>query len=161
MKIKLGGPNRKKYVSLILIVLMVGSTLAFSALQAFQSWLQPNVGGGAATPELPSNNVVEYAITAEQRNYMIRLGRTVIEYRYKLACAECANQRGYVEAAARDFPSQVFVQEIIDNSANNSTLTMTSYYGDKQLANPSFDEMFEALCELMVEPPVQCATRNI
>lgn len=161
MKIRLGSLNRRKYISLILIVLMVGSTLAFSALQAFQSWLQPNVGGGTSAPELPSDNVVQYAITTEQRNYMIRIGRTVIEYRYKLACAECANQRGYVEAAAREFPTQVFVQEIVDNSANNSTLTMTSYYGDKQLANPSFDEMFEALCELMVDPPVQCATRKI
>ncbi len=161
MKIRLGGANRKKYISLILVVLTIGSTLAFSALQALQSWLQPNGGGGVATPELPSDNVVQYAITAEQRNYMIRTGMTVIEYRYKLACAECANQRGYVEAAARDFPTQVFVQEIVDNSANNSTLAMTSYYGDRSLSNPTFDEMFEALCELMVEPPVACATRNV
>lgn len=160
MKIRIGSASKKKYISLILMVLMVGSTLAFSALQAVTSLLQSG-GSQSANPELPDSNVVDYAITTEQRNYIIRLGRTIIDYRYKLACSECANQRGYVEAAAREFPTQVFVQEIIDNSASNSTLSMTSYYGDKTLLNPSADEIFDALCELMIEPPVQCATRNI
>lgn len=153
------GFDKKKYASLILIFLMLGSTLAYSALQAFRTWKQPDES--ASAPELPASNVVDYEITAEQRNYMLRIGRTVLEYRYQLACMECANQRGYIEAAARDFPDQIFVQEIIDSTANNSTLSMTSYYGDELLANPSSEEILDALCRLMTEPPIICATRNV
>jgi len=155
MKIKF---NKKKYVSLILMFLMLGSTITFGALQAFRTWRQPE---STPAPELPATNVVAYEITAKQRNYMLRLGRTILEYRYQLACAECADQRGYIEAAARDFPDQIFVQEIVDNSANNPTLAMTSYYGDELLTNPSNEEILDALCRLMTDPPIICATMNV
>lgn len=159
MKIRFDSAKKKKYISLVLIFLMAGSTAAYSALQAFTTWLRTNEA--PAAPELPSSNVVDYALTAEQRNYMLRNGRTILDYKYKLACTACANQRSFIESAASQFPTQIFVQEIIDNSANNSTLSMTSYYGDKSLANPTIDQIFDALCELLVEPPVQCATRKI
>ncbi len=151
--------DKKKYASLILIFLMVGSTLAYGVLQAFRSWSQPN--GGAQVPDLPENNVVNYEITAEQRSYMLQLGRTILEYRYKLGCTECANQQAYIEAAASEFPNQIFVQELIDNTANNPTLSITSYYGSEMLTNPSNERVFDALCELMLQPPIRCATRNI
>jgi hypothetical protein len=151
--------DKKKYASLILMLLMLGSTLAYTALQAFRNLQQPNEA--ASAPELPPINVVDYEITAEQRNYMLRLGRTILEYRYQLSCTDCAAQRAYIESAAREFPEQVFVEEIIDATAIEPTLSMTSYYGDKLLRNPSNEDVFDALCELMVEPPIRCATRNI
>lgn len=149
----------KKYGSLILIFLMLGSTLAFGMLQAFRNRQQPQENTSA--PELPASNIVGYAVTAEQRNYMIRIGRVVLEYRYQLACTECTGQLGYIEAVAREFPNQIFVQEIIDTGAVESTLSITSYYGNKFLADPSDEEMFDALCDLMAGPPIACATRNI
>lgn len=151
--------NKKKYASLILIFLMAGSTLAYSALQAFRNLGQPDEG--AQVPDLPTSNVVNYEITAEQRSYMLQLGKTILEYRYKLGCTECANQRAYIEAAAREFPNQIFVQELIDNTANNPTLSITSYYGHELLTSPSNERVFDALCELMLQPPIRCATRNI
>ena len=154
MKIRLNG---KKYASLVLMFLMLGSTITYGALQAFRGWQK----SAEKAPELPESNVVDYEITAEQKNYMLRTGRTILDYRYRLACTECANQRAYIEAAARDFPTQIFVQEIIDNNATNSILSIASYYGSEQLTDPSNEEIFDTLCELMVEPPVRCATRNI
>jgi len=151
--------DKKKYASLILIFLMAGSTLAYGVLQAFRGWTQSN--GGAKVPYLPETNVVNYEITAEQRSYMLQLGRTILEYRYKLGCTECVNQQAYIEAAAREFPNQIFVQELVDSTANNPTLSMISYYGSKSLTNPSNEGIFDALCELMLQPPIRCATRNI
>lgn len=151
--------DKKKYASLILMLLMLGSTLAYTALQAFRNWQQPNEAVSA--PELPSTNVVDYEITPEQRNYMLRLGRTILEYRYQLSCTGCAAQRAYIETAAGEFSNQIFVEEIVDATVAEPILSMTSYYGDKLLTNPSNEDVFDALCELMVEPPVRCATRNI
>ncbi len=151
--------DKKKYASLVLMFLMLGSTLAYTALQAFRNWQQPNEA--ASAPELPSTNVVDYEITVEQRNYMLRLGRTILEYRYQLACTDCAAQRAYIEAVVGEFSNQIFVEEIVDATATESTLSITSYYGDKLLTSPSNEDVFDALCELMVEPPIRCATRNI
>jgi hypothetical protein len=151
--------DNKKYISWILIFLTVGSTAAYSVLQAFRSPTQS--GGNTNAPDLPSSNIVDYAITAEQRSYMLRIGRTILDYKYKLACTACSNQRSFIESAASQFSDQIFVQETIDSTANNSTLSMTSYYGDRSLTNPTTDQMFDALCEVMVNPPVQCATRKI
>jgi hypothetical protein len=151
--------DAKKYGSLILMFLMLGSTLAYSMLQAFRNWQQPQEN--TSVPELPASNVIDYAVTAEQRNYMLRIGRVVLEYRYQLTCTECADQRVYIEAVAREFPDQIFVQEIIDPGAAEPTLSITSYYGSKFLADPSNEETFDALCDLMTDPPIACATRNI
>ena len=151
--------DAKKYGSLILIFLMLGSTLAYGMLQAFRNCQQPQENTSA--PELPASNVVDYTVTAEQRNYMLRIGRVVLEYRYQLACTECVDQQGYIEAVAREFPNQIFVQEIIDPGAVEPTLSITSYYGSKFLADPSNEETFDALCDLMADPPIACATRNI
>lgn len=150
------GFDKKKYASLILIILMLGSTLAYSALQTFRGWQHTE-----NEPELPDSNIVNYEITTEQRDYMLRLGRTILTYRYQLACTECANQRAYIEAAAGEFPNQIFVEEIVDIAATESTLSVKSYYGDELLTNPSNEEIFDTLCELMAQPPVRCATRNI
>ena len=151
--------NKKKYASLILIFLMVGTIIPIGILQAFGGLNQPD--GVAQVPELPETNVVNYEITAEQRSYMLQLGKTILEYRYALACKHCADQRAYIEAAAQEFPNQIFVQEIVDNTATNPTLSITSYYGHELLTNPSNERVFDALCELMLQPPIRCATRNL
>lgn len=151
--------DKKKYGSLILMFLMLGSTIAYSGLQAFRAWRRPEEN--ANVPELPASNIVDYEITTEQRNYMLRIGRTILEYRYQLACVECGNQRAYMEAVAREFPDQMFVEEIVDAAANEPTLLITSYYGNEALTNPSNEEIFDALCTLMMDPPIACATRNV
>jgi hypothetical protein len=59
------------------------------------------------------------------------------------------------------FPDQLLLQEVSDNSLPKPTLDVISYYGSRTLSDPSQDGMFSALCDMMVQPPVSCATRNV
>jgi len=162
MRIDLGKALKKlkgvKLLSLLLLLLMLASTVAGFVLQAFNWRRQTNDGQEI---ELPDTNIIDYVLTAEQKDYLIRQGRTIIEYRYRLACQDCANQRIYLESAAGEFSDQIFLQEIVDDTVTNSTLEISSFYGRRSLANPSNDDILNALCAIMADPPVRCVTRNV
>lgn len=147
--------NSKKFVSILLLVLTLGSTAAFGLLQARGN------GGETTQVELPASSVIEYALTAAQKNYAIRMGRTLLEYRYPLACSSCAEQRAYLEFLVSKYPDQLLLQELSDNSLSKPTLEALSYYGSRTLADPSQEAIFNLLCDTMVQPPVSCATRNV
>ncbi|MFH1623351.1 MAG: hypothetical protein ABIA12_02430 [Candidatus Aenigmatarchaeota archaeon] len=150
-------PDSKKYISIVLLLLIVGSTAAYSIMQSF-GW-----GGGATYKqvELPANNVIDYELTAAQKDYAARSGKTLLEYRYPMMCANCTEHKAYLEFFVSKFPDQLLLQEISDNSVSRPSLDVTSYYGSRTLTDPSVDGMFGALCDTMVQPPVSCATRNV
>lgn len=154
MRVKL---DVRKYVSIALLVLTLGSTVAFGLLQSF-AW---GSGGETAQVELPAGNVVDYALTPAQKAYAVRKGLTILEYRYPALCANCTEQAAYLEFFTSKFPDQLLLQEINDNSLSKPTLDVLSYYGSSVLTDPSTDEIFGALCDMMVQPPVSCATRNV
>ena len=149
--------DSKKYISILLLLLIVGSTAAYSILQSF-GW-----GGGtaAAQVELPAKNVIDYELTAAQKDYAARQGKTLLEYRYPFVCANCTAQKGYLEFMVSKFPGQLLLQEVSDDSLPKPTLDVISYYGSRTLTDPPQDDMFSALCDMMVQPPVSCATRNV
>lgn len=147
----------KKYASLLMIFLMVGSTLTYAILQSFGTSTEPE----SNDIEIPDSSIISYKITDEQKSYMIKRGVTILEYRYELACNECSSQRAYLGSVANEFEGSILLEEIVDNSVTNSTLTVTSYYGEQQTSNLSEDGVMNILCELMSNPPVTCATRNI
>lgn len=151
MKLKL---DSKKYISILLIVLTLGSTAAYGLVQSF-AW----GSSSQAQTELPATSVVNYALTAAQKDYAVRLGRTVLEYRYALKCSDCAQQKAYVEFFTDKYSDQLLLQEITDNSLQSSTLNALSYYGTRTLANPTQEQIFGLICDMMVQPPVSCAAR--
>jgi len=151
MKLKL---DSKKWISILLIVLTLGSTAAYGLVQSF-AWGSTS----QAQTTLPSTPIVEYALTAAQKDYAVRLGKTVLEYRSALACSSCAQQKAYVEFFVNKYSDQLLLQEITDNSLQTSTLGALSYYGSRTLPNPNQDQIFGLLCDMMVQPPVSCATR--
>jgi hypothetical protein len=141
----------------LLLVLTLGSTAAFGLLQSF-AW---GNGGETAHIELPAESVVDYGLTAAQKNYAVGIGRTLLEYRYPMSCPSCAEQGAYIEFLVSKYPDQLLLQEISDNSLSKPTLNALSYYGTRTLADPSQESIFNTLCDMMVQPPVSCATRNV
>jgi len=150
-------PDSKKYISILLLLLTIGSTAAYSVLQSF-GW----AGGGAEEQvELPATNVIDYELTAAQKDYAARLGKTLLEYRYPLVCANCTWHKAYLEFLVSKYPDQLLLQEISDTSLGKPTLDAISYRRSLALTDPSQDEIFAALCDTMVQPPISCATKNV
>jgi len=146
----------KKLVSLILLLIMAASTLTGFALQAL-SWKERS----ESIVEIPKSNIITYELTPEQTNYLVRQGKTVIEYRYQLVCENCDLQRSSLEALTNEFSDQLFLQEVIDSSATKPRIEMLSFYGRRLLSDPPADDILDALCAIMANPPARCITRNI
>ncbi len=149
--------DKKKYMSLVLLIIMAGSTLAYSILQSFGR----SQGNNSQTVELPDQAIINYELTTEQRNFAIKKGIVILEYKYPLLCEECSTQKAFLESNVKEFSGQLLLEELVDNNRAESSLSVMSFYGSTSLVNPSNDEIFNALCEFMIEPPIICATRNV
>jgi hypothetical protein len=148
--------NKMKWssvISVILLLLMLGSTVTGFLLQAFNFNPQEEKKVG-----LPSGNIIDYQLTGEQREEMIRQGKTVVEYRYQYVCDTCDAQRSFLAGAIAEYPDQIFVQEILDEGADRPVVEMSSFIRRSIATDPSQEEILQMLCDVMVEPPVRCIT---
>ncbi len=141
MKLKI---NKTTIAALFFIFLMAGSTAVYSLLQA----IKPQNGSSI---ELPTSNIIDYDLTVEQKSYLLRNGKTVIEARYYTGCTEC--QLSYLESLANQYSDQVILEELLTNKYE---ITIISYFGQEDLANATQNQIFNSLCKLMVSPPPIC-----
>lgn len=151
--------GKKKVMSIFLLVILVGSTLGTAVLQAF-GWNAGNQNT-AQQIDIPQNDIIDYELTGAQKTYLIGQGKTILRYKYAILCNSCDQQRIYLQAAVNEFSGQLFLEEIVDNSQTEPLLYVTSYYGSKTLKDPTNDKIFDSLCDLMFNPPVVCAARNV
>lgn len=141
-------------VSIVLLLLMLGSTVTGFVLQALSSGtdeIKDQV-------EIPAGNIVNYELTVDQRNELMRRGMTLVEYRYQYVCENCDIHRGFLASAISEYPEQIFVQEILDDTLEKPVLEMSSLMRREILTDPSSDDIMAALCDVMVDPPVRCVT---
>lgn len=139
-------------VGLFLVVIMFFSTIAFSFIQSVRT---PK----AQETKLPETNIVNEELTSDVEILLLQNGRTIIKFVYNSTCADCQDVRFSLENLATQFPNQIIIENILKNEP--TSITMSSYYGQRIVENVSGEEFLDALCELMVEPPVMCATRNV
>lgn len=144
MKIKTG------VVALFFILLMLVSTFAFSFLQSIRV-----PSSGKVT--LPERNIIDYELTVDQENLALSRGMTIAKFYYYTGCMECNEQLSFLEYMAKQFPEQIILEEIMTN--RTTSLSIESYYGQKNLVNATQEQMFQAFCDVMVKPPVACAVR--
>ncbi len=150
--------NKTMIISIFFLVLMGGSTLAYGVLQSLSTiTTQP-----AAGPELPTQNIIDYSLSAEQRRALLRLGKTIVEIDYSLACEACKDTRSQLEAATQEFSDQLLLVElVVGDSADLPLVRIESSYGKEVLGKPTNDEIMNTFCDLFVSPPLRCATRNV
>jgi len=134
---------------------MLGSSLAYSFLQAMRPTEQEI--------EIPEKNIIDYALTVEQENRLLREGKTIIKFYHSLACLDCLDYKNLVEQLANDFSDQIFLEEIITkNSVENlPKITFMSYYKQEDLFRPTQEQLIDVLCDVMIKPPIACIRREV
>lgn len=136
----------------ILIIILFISSLIFTTLQSFAP---------TKTIEIPKQNIVE-KLNTEQENYLIEKGYTILKIQYNVNCEKCLAQKIFLEqiASSPQFKNQVFLEEILTDT-KTPKIEMISMYGRKILENESEEKIIDALCEIIINPPVQCAFRGL
>jgi hypothetical protein len=144
--------KKTAYAGIFLIALFLVSSLAYTGYH----FLYPT------KVEIPTKNILEEELKPEQKNYLLEKGYTLIEIRYSLNCENCLSQKNLLEqiANSQGFKEQIFLQNIADNT-NVPKIKIESIYGTKILENESQEKIIDALCELLVNPPLACALRKV
>jgi len=147
--------SKKVIISLFIAFIMLGSTVAYTFMQGFRQ--EEN------NTKLPDTNIVGYELAEEQENLLMQNGKTILKFLYNLACDGCIERKNVLESAVNDktFSDQLVLEEILTNKTGLPMLTVLSYRGQRVLTNFTNEELIEALCDMMVQPPVGCAVRKV
>lgn len=147
MKVKI----KPAWIGLFLIATMLFSTFAYAVIQS----LYPK-----NTAKLPTSNIVDYALDSGLVNALIQYGQTVITFEYNMVCNNCINQKAGLEFFANEYKNQIWLEELVNESLDASTITISSPYGSERLTDADDTQIFESLCRLMAAPPVSCALQR-
>ena len=139
-----------------IIVLMLGSTLAYSVMQSVKNESPEEV-------ELPTTNIVDHELTTEQETKLLGMGFTILKLQYNFVCGNCLSQAHYLEglASSQDYKSQILLEEILVNDIASPKLEIISMYGEKSLNNATQDKILDAVCDLMIQPPLDCTLKEV
>ena len=155
MKMKI---NKTVIGGLFLIFIMIGSSIAYGILQTFtgtQTAQEDEI-------ELPSQNIIDYRLNSEQYRYLLRIGKTIVELEYSLACDECREIKSWLEGAANEFSNQLMLIELVVGDSDALPIVrIESSYGRIVLSEPTPDEVMSSFCDLLVDPPRRCAISGI
>ncbi len=144
------------YIGIFLVGTMFVSTFAFVVLQGV--YYNPQ----QSKIELPTTNVVNSKLNLDQQNLLLSQGRTIMTYQYSESCGYCLEQRQFLEQLTKNskLSNQLFL-EVLNSKNELPSLTLVSYYGQRDVANATQGEVIPALCQILVSKPVECALQQV
>ena len=132
-------------IALIMLGLYLLSTFAYIGIQSFRS-----TGS--------NSNIITFRLTNSTRENIIQQRGTIMTFEYDGKCDDCDYQKYYLEQIATEYKNQLILEEILNESFTSSKLSIVSIYGNRTFANPTENETFYALCDLLYMPPTSCVT---
>ncbi|MBI4009616.1 MAG: hypothetical protein HY361_00270 [Candidatus Aenigmarchaeota archaeon] len=153
---------------LVLFMLVGGFSIVPYVLQA--AFYNPSI---PQKTEVPDSKVVDGELTPQQENAILQQGKVIIRFEYNLTCEKCLETQNILGQLVnlKQFENQIFVEEIKSTSSNLPKVNIIGFVtdsnqirvGEKTLQgmNVTETEIINSLCGLMLQPPVECALRNV
>ena len=145
--------TKSKIIGIFFIILML--IPAYSFISGIRTSQPPTES------TLPGTNIIDYELTAQQEELLLQNGKVVAKFVYSVNCLECLQQKSYLESFAKQYSNQIFLVEISNATSQKSTLIVNSLRGSDTLTNVTQENILNAFCELMLQPPIDCALRKI
>jgi len=152
----------------VLFMLVGGFSIVPYILQA-AFYTPPQTGN----IQVPTTDIVDYELTSEQENAILRQGKAVIRFEYSLNCEKCLETQSILEEIVnlKQFKDQIVLEEIKSSATDLPRVNIIGFavegnqinVGQKilQSTNVTEGEIINSLCGLMLQPPVECALRNV
>lgn len=150
--------NARKVAAILFMVLMVGTLGAYAVSQAGQLGL---LGSQNQKVTLPSTNILDSELTTDQQQLALSQGFTIIKYTYPATCAQCLTIENQLESVASQPSSAVFLERIISQSQNGSSLVFTGPQNSAVYTNPTTDNIIDGMCATFYNPPSSCILRSV
>jgi len=149
MKIK-----KSAIIVLVLILVMVGSTFANLLYSMFSQ------------PKLPEGNDIDYELTGQEKNLVLRQGKVLLEFFYGSNCGNCQDKISFLDFLANQYKDKSFLEKILINESTPKlniigfNVTQDNIYLDERYLegeNITEQRVKDVLCEVFIVPPVECA----
>jgi hypothetical protein len=148
----------KKTTSIIIgiffIILMLGSILPYTLSLIFSTEEKPK-------PSLPNTNIIYEELNSTVEDYAVANGKTVIKFYFNALCTGCQEQKKYLEEVTSQNSGKIILEELTDNAANEPRVSIRGQRGTDEFVDATSDAIFDSLCSVMSNPPVDCALRNV
>ena len=138
----------KKAIGLLLVLLMFTSTIAFSLLQRF--FFTPRI-------KLPKSRIFSNA-TLEEELGILRSKHTLIRFSFNEDCEGCLEMKEFLENLTYS-PGfeEIYLEEVYNQSLTQPQILIASIYGWNETQTSNQTLVFELICNLMINPPLECA----
>jgi thiol-disulfide isomerase/thioredoxin len=146
-----------RIIAIFIGILMVGSTATYALMQAFNYFgtnKQTNVS-------LPSSYIVQEQLTDDQEKTIMSEYKTVVQFYYSTDCLNCIRQRNVLENFVNQNSGQIYLEEIQTKNQVPQNIVMKSYRDTRLLGNATQSDIENAFCDVLLQPPAQCALRNL
>lgn len=151
--------TRNKFIAIFFGLMMVGSTATYALMQAF------NFFGTSQTQQtqaqLPNSNIVQEKLSDAVEQLIMSQQETVVQFYYSSNCLQCVTQRNVLEKYVNQNAGQIYLEEIQTSNAPAQNIIMKSLLNEKTLTNASESDIQNAFCDVLVQPPANCALRNL
>jgi len=137
----------KKYIGILLLVLMLLSTFAFTFIQ----------GGFHQTVEVPTGNIVKQ-LSPEQEAKLIAEGKTIVIFTRSEGCEQCQEIGIFLEDVATAYKDQLV---LVEKEADTSSILIKSAYGQRMVGVTSKERLTGIICDLMIKPPPTCVSGEL
>jgi thiol:disulfide interchange protein len=151
---------KERAVAIFIGLIMVLSTIGFAVNR---SAIFSN-GEGQENP-LSSANIIDRVLTPEEKIYVLRTGRVIIENFYTDNCSICKENKEVLESFVGKFKGYVLLENVLNN--DTVYIKMIGRGGDiekfEDAANLTVNEdmLMEKFCNLALLQPRECLLREI
>ena len=146
-----------RIIAILIGILMLGSTATYALMQAF-NYFGTNKQQNA---QLPSSYIVQEQLTDDQEKTIMSEYKTVVQFYYSTDCLNCIRQRNVLENFVNQNSGQIYLEEIQTKNQVPQNIVMKSYRDTRLLANATQSDIENGFCDVLLQPPAQCALRNL
>jgi len=146
-----------RVIAILIGILMLGSTATYALIQAFNYFgtnKQQNTN-------LPSSYIVQEQLTDTQEQTIISQYKTVVQFYYSPDCLDCIRQRNILENFVNQNKGQIYLEEIQIKNQTLQNIIMKSYKDTIKLSNANQNDIENAFCDVLLQPPALCALRSL
>ena len=143
----------KKLIATLAIVVTLGlSSISFVFLLNSPTQVTQNNN----QTDQPPTGVIKGRLSSTQKLDYINRGYTIIEYHYFSGC--CKEIEPYIEAVPDTVGNQAIVEKIEDD---RYYVLMESVLGEKNSTPSTSKELLVLLCDVLLQPPIECGLVKI
>ena len=133
----------EKSVGLILIILLLFSSVAFTTYYAFKP------------RELPKEKILK-EIGKEEEYLILNEGFTLINYYYDEDCEKCMRIKNYLEDLVQTQQFKEIYLNLIKTDTSYPIAIIANLYNVTKIENFDEKDITQKICEIMIEPPIEC-----